>query len=97
MVAAGAALALANAAAYSSVLFDLVVLALALLTAVPSGWRLAARRCATLLVTVVVLLAAGVLIGGSAYLGGFERTTLAPAPGASSPLSVLAHSDPGLA
>ena len=35
MVAAGVALALANAAAYSSVLFDLVVLALALLTALP--------------------------------------------------------------
>ena len=39
-----------------------------------------------------MLLAAGVLIGGSAYLGGFERTTLTPAPGASPPLSVLAHS-----
>jgi Dolichyl-phosphate-mannose-protein mannosyltransferase len=92
MAAAGTALAVANAAAYSSVLFDLVVLVLALLTAWPSGRRLAARRCATLLVTVVVLLAAGTLIGGSAYLGGFERTTLAPAPGASPPLSVLAHS-----
>jgi hypothetical protein len=92
MAAAGTALAVANAAAYSSVLFDLVVLVLALLTAWPSGGRLAARRCATLLVTVVVLLAAGTLIGGSAYLGGFERTTLAPAPGASPPLSVLAHS-----
>jgi hypothetical protein len=92
MVAAGTALAVANAAAYSSVLFDLVVLALALLTAWPAGGRLAARRCATLLITVMVLLAAGVLIGGSAYLGGFERTTLAPAPGASPPLPVLAHS-----
>ena len=47
MLAAGAALALANAAAYSSVLFDLIVLALALLTALPSGSRLAARRAAT--------------------------------------------------
>ena len=92
MVAAGTALAVANAAAYSSILFDLVVLALALLTAWPAGGRLAARRCATLLITVVVLLAAGVLVGGSAYLGGFERTTVAPAPGASPPLSVLAHS-----
>ena len=46
MVAAGAALAVANAAAYSSALFDLVVLALALLTALPAGGRLAARRCA---------------------------------------------------
>ena len=89
MVAAGGALALANAAAYSTVLFDLVVLVLALLTAVPSGWRLAARRCATLLVTVPVLMAVGVLIGGSAYLGGFQRTTLTPAPGGGSSLSVL--------
>jgi hypothetical protein len=92
MIAAGAALAVANAVAYSSVLFDLVVLALALLTAWPSDGRLAARRCATMLITTVVLLAAGVLIGGSAYLGGFARTTLAPAPSASPPLSVLAHS-----
>jgi len=92
MVAAGTALAVANAAAYSSVLFDLVVLALALLTAWPAGGRLAARRCATLLITMVVLLAGGMLVGGSAYLGGFERTTLAPAPGVSPPASVLAHS-----
>jgi hypothetical protein len=33
-----------------------------------------------------------VLIGGSAYLSGFERTTLARAPGSDSPLSVLADS-----
>jgi hypothetical protein len=33
-----------------------------------------------------------VLIGGSAYLGGFQRTTLTPAPGRGSPLSVLGHS-----
>ena len=48
MVAAGTALAVANAAAYSSALFDLVVLALALLTAVPpaGGWRPGgARSC----------------------------------------------------
>ena len=92
MVAAGAALAAANAAAYSSVLFDLIVLAFAWLTTWPSGGRLAARRCATLLSTAVVLLAAGVLAGGSAYLSGFARTTLAPAPGASRPLLVLTHS-----
>jgi hypothetical protein len=92
MVTAGIALAIATAAAYSSFVFDLVVLTLALLTSWPAGARLAARRCVTLLITMVVLLAAGVLIGGGAYLGGFERTTLATAPGASPPLSVLAHS-----
>jgi hypothetical protein len=93
MVAAGAALALANAAAYSSVLFDLFVLALALLTVWPAaGRRIAARRAATLLSVLAALLIAGVLIGGSAYLSGFERTTLARAPGSDSPLSVLADS-----
>jgi hypothetical protein len=92
MLAAGAALALANAAAYSSVLFDLVVLALAVLTALPSGGRLAARRAATLLTVVAALLIAGILIGGSVYLTGFERTTLARAPGSDTPLAVLADS-----
>jgi Dolichyl-phosphate-mannose-protein mannosyltransferase len=90
MVAAGAVLAAANAAAYSSALFDPVVLVLALLTALPSGARLAARRCAILVLVAVVLLTAGVLSGGSAYRTGIEQTTLARVAGASSPQSVLA-------
>ena len=90
MVAAGAALAVANATAYSSALFDLVVLALALLTAYPASRRLAARRCATLLIVVVVLVTAGLLIGGRDYLTGVEQTTLERAGGADSPLTVLA-------
>jgi len=77
MVAAGAALALANAAAYASALFDVVVLALALLVAWPAGPRLAARRCATLLIVVVVALTVGVLAGGQDYLTGIGQTTLA--------------------
>ncbi len=88
MVTAGVALAVANAAAYSSGLFDLVVLLLALLTALPSG-RLAARRCAILLMVVVVLVTAGLLIGGSSYRTGIEQTTLARVAGNNSPLSVL--------
>jgi hypothetical protein len=91
MLAAGAALAVANAAAYSSALFDPVVLALALLTVFPEpGGKLAARRCATLLAAVVVLAAAGLLIGGSAYLHGVEQTTFARVAGNDSPLAVLA-------
>ncbi len=90
MVAAGAVLAAANAAAYSSALFDPVVLVLALLTALPCGARLAARRCAILVLVAVVLLTAGVLSGGSAYRTGIEQTTLARVAGASSPQSVLA-------
>ena len=90
MVAAGVALAVANAAAYASALFDLVVLALALLTAWPIAVRLAARRCATLLIVVVVLLTAGLLAGGRDYLTGVEQTTLARVGGGSAPLAVLA-------
>ena len=89
MVAAGAALAAANAAAYASALFDLVVLALALLTAWPAGRRMAARRCAVLLVVMVVLVTVGLLVGGSAYLSGVQQTTLARVAGVDSPLSVL--------
>jgi dolichyl-phosphate-mannose-protein mannosyltransferase len=89
MVAAGTALAVANAAAYASALFDLVVLALALLTAWPVGLRVAARRCAVLLVVVVVLVTAGLLAGGNAYLTGVQQTTLVRVAGPDSPLSVL--------
>jgi hypothetical protein len=93
MIAAGVALALANAAAYSSVLFDVFVVALAVLVAWPAaGGRVAARRAATVLTVTAALLTAGLLVGGGNYLAGFERTTLARAPGSESPLSVLASS-----
>jgi hypothetical protein len=92
MVAAGAVLALANATAYSSVLFDLFVLAVAVLTALPYGVRDVLRRVATLLIVVATLLGAGLLVGGRSYLSGFERTTLAKVASTSSPLSVLADS-----
>ena len=90
MVAAGAVLALANATAYSSVLFDPIVILLALLTALPKpGGKVAARRIAILLVVLVTLLLVGLLIGGSSYVGGFERTTLMRVPGGASWLTVL--------
>jgi hypothetical protein len=50
---------------------------------------MAARRCAILLVVVAVLVTAGLLGGGSAYLTGVRQTTLARAAGPDSPLSVL--------
>jgi len=90
MVAAGVALAVANAAAYASALFDLAVLALALLVALPSR-RLAARRCAVLVMVVVVLVTAGLLAGGSSYRAGIGQTTLARVAGNDPPLSVLAN------
>jgi hypothetical protein len=92
MVAAGVALAVANAAAYSSALFDLVVLAFAVLTALRYGRRLAVRRGVTLLMVVSALLIAGLLMGGSSYVSGIERTTLTRMAGTDSALSVLANS-----
>jgi 4-amino-4-deoxy-L-arabinose transferase-like glycosyltransferase len=90
MVAGAVVLALANATAYSSLLFDPVVFLLAVLTAFPKpGGKIAARRVAILVVIVAVLLLAGLLAGGSSYLNGFKSTTLTRVPGAGSPLTVL--------
>jgi 4-amino-4-deoxy-L-arabinose transferase-like glycosyltransferase len=93
MVIAALVLALANAAAYSSALFDPVVVLLVLLTAFPEpGRRVAVRRIWIFVVVLVTPLLLGLLIGGSSYLGGIKRTTLARVPGAASPLTVLADS-----
>jgi len=90
MIAAGVALALANAAAYSATLFDVVVVLLALLVALPElGARLAASRCLLLLTVTAVLLGAGLLIGGSTYVHGVDATTLHRVPGGASALTVL--------
>jgi hypothetical protein len=93
MVAAAAALALANATAYTSLLFDPLIAALALLT---TPWTarglLAARRAGTVLVVTAALLAAGLGAGGSSYLGGFQRTMLTRVPGSASALQVLGQS-----
>jgi hypothetical protein len=93
MVAAGVALALANATAYSSALFDPIVALLALLIAFPRpGGKTAARRTAILLIVVVMLLLIGLLIGGGSLLHGIDVTTLERASGAASAPSVLADS-----
>jgi 4-amino-4-deoxy-L-arabinose transferase-like glycosyltransferase len=90
MVAAGAVLALANATAYASVLFDPVVVLIALLTAFPKpGGKIAWRRIAVLVTVLVTLLLAGLLIGGNSYLHGIEQTEFTRAPGAASPGTVL--------
>jgi 4-amino-4-deoxy-L-arabinose transferase-like glycosyltransferase len=92
MVAAGAALALANATSYPSALFDPVVLVLALLTAWPRpGGKLAAARALTLLAVLAVLITPALLIGGSRYLHGIDITTLERAPGTDAPVTVLVH------
>ncbi len=92
MIAAGAALALANATSYPSALFDPVVLALALLAALPTpGGKPAVARALTLLTVLAFLITLALLIGGSRYLHGIDITTLERAPGTDAPMTVLAH------
>jgi hypothetical protein len=92
MVTAAAVLALANATAYTSALFDPVVFLLALVTAFPKpGGKLAAGRAVILLAVVATLLTPALLIGGSRYMHGINVTTLERAPGTDSPLTVIAH------
>jgi hypothetical protein len=91
MIAAGGALALANATVYSSTLFDVAVILLALLVALPElGARLAAARALLLLTVTAVLLGAGLLAGGSSYVHGVDVTTLQRVPAGASALTVLA-------
>jgi Dolichyl-phosphate-mannose-protein mannosyltransferase len=92
MIGAGAALALANAAAYSSALFDPVVLLIAVVTAIPRpGGKLAAARAVTVLAIAAVILTPGLLLGGSRYWHGIMVTTLQRASGHDSPLTVISH------
>jgi Dolichyl-phosphate-mannose-protein mannosyltransferase len=93
MIAAGVALALADATAYTYAVFDIVVLLLALVTAFPQpGGKFAAWRPLTILAVTAVLLTPAVLIGGSRYMHGIEQTTIFRTAGSDSPLTVLAQS-----
>src|SRR6266487_2653690 len=93
LIVAGVVLALANATAYYSALFDPVVILIALVTALGGyGRKVAAARAGILLATVGVLLTAGLLIGGSYYLTGVRQTTLARVAGSDPALGVLADS-----
>ena len=93
MLAGAGALALANVAAYTTLLFDPLIVALALLT---SPWTsrglLAARRAGTVLVGTAALLGLVVAADRSDYLGGFERTMVTRVAGSASAQSVLGQS-----
>jgi len=92
MIAAGITLAVANATAYSSAIFDPVVVLLALVTAFPRpGGKVAAARAVTLLAIVAVILTPALLLGGSRYWHGISATTLQRTPGTDSALTVLTH------
>jgi len=93
MICAGTALVLANASAYSSVLFDPVVIALALLVAFPRpGGKPAIARGATVLTIVATLLMVGTLIGGDYYVTGIRQTLSLGVNRPAARLPVLAHS-----
>ncbi len=93
MLAGAAVLALANVTAYTTLLFDPLVVAVALLT---SPWTsrglLAARRAGTVLVGTAALLGLVVATDRADYLGGFERTMVTRVAGSASAQSVLGHS-----
>jgi hypothetical protein len=93
MVAAGVTLMAANATSYASALFDPIVILLALVVAFPKpGGKLAAARALALLAIVAVLVALGLLIGGTRYIHGVEVTTLTRVAGTDSVFSVLSDS-----
>ena len=93
MLAGAGVLALANAAAYTTLLFDPLIVALALLTSLwTSRGLLAARRAGTVLVGTAALLGLAVAADRSDYLGGFERTMVTRVAGSASAQSVLGQS-----
>jgi len=90
MIAAAVILALANATAYSTVLYDPVVILFALLSGFPRpGGRLAIGRSLIMLAVLATLLTVGVLAGGNQYLHGIGQTTVLRVHGTDSAFSVL--------
>jgi hypothetical protein len=93
MIVAGVALAIANATAYWSALFDPVVLIATLLVAYPRpGGKQAAGRAATLLTVLATLVTVGTLTGGGYYVTGIHQALSLDVTGMNSALSVLRSS-----
>ncbi len=93
ILAAAAALALANATKYASAIFDPVVVLLAVLSAYPRpGGKLALRRATLLLTCLVGTLAVLLRLGGSWYLAGISQTTTERADAGTPALLVLTDS-----
>lgn len=90
MIAAGIVLAIANATSYSTAVYDVIVVLLALFTAIPRpGAKLGAGRSLILLAVTAVLATGGLLIGGSTYAHGVDITTLERVGGSDSIVKVL--------
>lgn len=92
MLAAGVTLVAANATAYTTTLFDPVVVLVALAVAFPKpGGKLALARALVLFVIVSLLVTLGLLAGGSSYIHGFRVTTLGRAAGTDTIQAVLSQ------
>src|SRR5579875_992099 len=90
MIMAGITLALANATAYWSALFDPVLLVVTLLVACPKpGGKQAIGRAATLLTVLATLDTVGTLIGGSYYVTGIHQALSLDVTGMNPALTVL--------
>jgi 4-amino-4-deoxy-L-arabinose transferase-like glycosyltransferase/putative flippase GtrA len=88
LVAAIAALALANATKYATGVFDPVVVTLAVLTT-PHGLKAGIGRGGLILGCTISAIAGMLAVGGSWYVAGLQSTTLARTPGDQSPEFVL--------
>jgi Dolichyl-phosphate-mannose-protein mannosyltransferase len=89
MIIAAIALTLANAAAYSSAIFDPVIIILAFLTGLPVSRKLATTRALELAIYAAALILAVLTIGGPVYAKGVMQTVLVRVPGANPPATVL--------
>jgi 4-amino-4-deoxy-L-arabinose transferase-like glycosyltransferase len=93
IVGAALALALADATKYAVALFDPVVVAVAVLNAVPAlGWRPAMRRGILLTGCIAGILLALLRLGGSWYEVGIGQTTTMRAGGSDTAAAVLLDS-----
>ena len=83
MIAAGIALALANATKYATALYDPTVVCVAFLSGWPEvGWRRALRRAGLLAGIAAALIGVLLALGGPGYLTGIRITTTGRVDGA---------------
>jgi Dolichyl-phosphate-mannose-protein mannosyltransferase len=93
MLACAVTLALANATKYATLLFDPIVILMAVQSACPQpGGKVALRRAALLLTCLAGSLAVLLRLGGSWYITGITQTTTMRPNGADTVSKVLAES-----
>jgi 4-amino-4-deoxy-L-arabinose transferase-like glycosyltransferase len=93
MLGGATALALANATKYASILYDPVIIAIAVLAAFPRlGGKVAAGHGASIATYLAAILVSLVTLGGGYYWSGLTSTTLTRVDGTDRPMVVLIHS-----